>query len=369
MKGFEHLPVYIREACGAFAFDGDVVDTSVCGNGHINHTAIVTSDSGKRYILQILNTDIFKNPVGVMDNILAVTAHISQKLQEAGEDIRRGTLTPIPNRQNPDIYYFWDSSNNFWRAYEFIEGTVCHLVVDSLATFEKVGYAFGDFQCKLADFDASVLCESIPDFHHTPKRYAHFEQTVKEDPVGRLETVVDIVALLADRAPRSEAITKALATGELPLRVTHNDTKLSNILLDQQTEDCVCIIDLDTIMPGSVLYDFGDAIRSGASTAAEDEQDLTRVHFREDMFKAFAKGFVKGMGQRMTPAEKAMLPMGAWTIIYEQAVRFLDDYLAGDTYYLIEYDTHNLVRAMTQIQLLLELEDRMPDLTAWVETL
>lgn len=369
MQTFENTPAYVMSACEAFAFGDDVINIKPCGNGHINHTFIVTIHGGKRYILQILNTQIFKDPQGVMSNILAVTNHIRSKLQAEGGDVERGTLTLVPTKAHANIYHHVDEDGRFWRAYDFVEGTVCRLMVDSLETFELVGHAFGDFQRLLSDFDASLLSESIPDFHHTPKRYAHLAATVDSDPVGRVASVKAEIAILTDRAEQCKTITNALAAGELPLRVTHNDTKLSNILLDDQTNACVCIIDLDTIMPGSVLYDVGDALRSGASTAMEDEEDLAKVQFRTDMFEAFVRGFVRGMGHDMTQTEKNMLPMGAWTIIYEQAVRFLDDYLAGDTYYHVDYPLHNLVRAKNQIQLLLDLERQMSHLTEFVQTL
>lgn len=367
---YPNIPSYVLSACNAFSLSGEVLEIKPCGNGHINHTFVLSCDGGKRYILQILNTDIFKDPHGVMQNILAVTTHIRKGLQACGGGAERGTLRLVPLRCDPEAYLYVDGEGRAWRAYDFVEGTVCRLTVDSPETFAKVGYAFGDFQRRLSDFDASVLCESIPDFHHTPKRYAHFAETVERDPVGRVASVVAAeVQFLAARADACRGITDALAAGEIPLRVTHNDTKLSNILLDEITEEAVCIIDLDTVMPGSVLYDFGDAIRSGASTAAEDEQDLDKVHFRRDMFFAFAKGFVRGMGDTMTETEKAMLPHGAWTIIYEQALRFLDDYLSGDTYYHTDYPTHNLVRARTQIKLLSELEAEMGALTDFVQSL
>ena len=359
----------VLSAANAFAFCCEIQNVTPCGNGHINHTFILTSECGKRYILQILNTDIFKNPQGVIDNILAVTNHIRGKLSADGGDVQRGTLKLVPTKQDSNTYYHIDDAGRFWRAYDFVEGTVCRLTVDSVDTFEKVGYAFGHFQSQLADFDASILAESIPDFHHTPKRYAHFAQTVERDPVGRVGEVRDAIAWLEERAEQCHVITDALSCGKIPLRVTHNDTKLSNILLDETTEESVCIIDLDTVMPGSVLYDFGDAIRSGASTATEDEQDLSKVGFRADMFCAFAKGFLKGMGGAVSREEQALMPHGAWTIIYEQAIRFMDDYLSGDTYYHIDYPTHNLVRAKNQMKLLGELEKQMQDLKNYIQTL
>ena len=279
----------VLAVCDRFAFGGAVTDLKVCGNGHINSTYIVTAESGERYILQILNTAIFKDPTGVMNNIAAVTDHIRKGLAEAGEDTERGTMQVILTKDGANGYT--DEDGRFWRAYDFVEGTVCRLTVDSPDTFARVGEAFGDFQRRLADFDASRLYESIPNFHNTKKRYADFLAAVERDSAGRVAAVQDEIRFIMDRADKCSLIVDALESGDLPLRVTHNDTKLSNILLDEVTEEAVCIIDLDTVMPGSSLYDFGDSIRTGAASAAEDEPNLDKVHFLPEMFKAVARCF------------------------------------------------------------------------------
>ncbi len=346
-----------------FAFEGSLTDIKVCGNGHINSTFIVSTDSRRRYILQILNTAIFKDPVGVMENIEAVTNHIRAGLLASGEDAERGTMRVVKTREG--ALGHTDAEGRFWRAYDFVEGTVCRLTVDSPETFARVGEAFGDFQRRLSDFDASRLVESIPDFHNTKKRYADFLATVAADPVGRAAGVKEEIDFILARAGRASVIVDALAAGTLPLRVTHNDTKLSNILLDEKTEDAVCIIDLDTVMPGSSLYDFGDSIRTGAASAAEDERDLERVHFLPEMFKSYARGFIKGTGGALSDRELAMLPDGAYTITFEQGIRFLADYLSGDTYYHTDYPEHNLVRTRTQLRLVLEMETYMEELQSF----
>lgn len=362
-------PTYeqVLAVCDRFAFDGTVSDFKVCGNGHINSTYIVTVESGKRYILQILNTAIFKDPVGVMNNIVAVTDHIRKGLAEAGEDTERGTMRVVLTKEGANGYT--DDEGHFWRAYDFVEGTVCRLTVDSPETFARVGEAFGDFQRRLADFDASQLIESIPDFHNTKKRYADFLAAVERDAAGRADLVRDEIRFITDRADRCSLIVDALSSGDLPLRVTHNDTKLSNILLDEVTQEAVCIIDLDTVMPGSSLYDFGDSIRTGAASAAEDEPDLEKVHFLPEMFKAYAKGFIKGTGGALTETELQMLPDGGYIITLEQAIRFLGDYLDGDTYYHTDYPDHNLVRARTQLKLVEETEAYMEELREFVKGL
>ena len=357
----------VLAVCDRFAFGGAVTDLKVCGNGHINSTYIVTAESGKRYILQILNTAIFKDPVGVMNNIVAVTDHIRKGLAEAGEDTERGTMRVVLTKDGAKGYT--DEDGRFWRAYDFVEGTVCRLTVDSPETFARVGEAFGDFQRRLSDFDASQLIESIPNFHNTKKRYADFLAAVERDAAGRADSVRDEIQFITDRADKCSLIVDALECGDLPLRVTHNDTKLSNILLDETTEEAVCIIDLDTVMPGSSLYDFGDSIRTGAASAAEDEPDLDQVHFLPEMFKAYAKGFIKGTGGALTETELTMLPDGGYIITLEQAIRFLGDYLDGDTYYHTDYPDHNLVRARTQLKLVAETEAYMEELREFVKGL
>ena len=362
-------PTYeqILAVCDRFAFAGAVTDVQTCGNGHINSTYTVTVMGGRRYVLQILNTSVFKNPVGVMENIAAVTDHIRRGLEAAGEDAERGTMRVILTVDGQKGYT--DPEGRFWRAYDFVEGTVCRLTLDSPETFARVGEAFGDFQRRLADFDASRLAESIPNFHNTKKRYADFLAAVERNASGRADAAQEEIRFITERADKCALIVDALADGTLPLRVTHNDTKLSNILLDEVTEEAVCVIDLDTVMPGSSLYDFGDSIRAGAASAAEDEPDLDKVHFLPEMFKAYARGFVKGTGGNLTPRELAMLPDGGYVITLETGMRFLTDYLDGDVYFHTDYPDHNLVRARTQLKLVAETEAYMPALREFVEGL
>ena len=357
----------VLAVCDRFALAGGVTDVKVCGNGHINSTYIITVDGGKRYVLQILNTAIFKDPVGVMNNIMAVTDHIRAGLLASGEDTERGTMRVILTKDGRNGYT--DEDGRFWRAYDFVENTVCRLTVDSPETFARVGEAFGDFQRRLSDFDASKLIESIPNFHNTKKRYADFLAAVDRNAADRVDSVRDEIKFITDRADKCSLIVDALESGDFPLRVTHNDTKLSNILLDAETEEAVCIIDLDTVMPGSSLYDFGDSIRTGAASAAEDEPDLDKVHFLPEMFTAYARGFIKGTAGALTEKELSMLPDGGYIITLEQAIRFLGDYLDGDTYYHIDYPDHNLVRARTQLRLVAEVETYMPELRAFVAKL
>lgn len=357
----------VLAACDHFAFTGAVTNIKSNRTGHINSTFIITVEGGKRYTLQILNTSIFTDPFGVMENIRAVTEHIRAGLAAEGGDTERGTLRVVKTRDGALGYS--DEEGRFWRAYEFVENVICRETVDSPETFARVGEAFGDFQRRLSDFDASKLCESIPNFHNTKKRYADFLAAVEKNAAGRAANVAEEIKFITDRAEQCALIVDALASGELPLRVTHNDTKLSNILLDEVTEAAVCIIDLDTVMPGSSLYDFGDSIRSGAASAAEDEVDLDKVHFLPHMFKAYAEGFIKGTGGNLTDKELSMLPEGGYVITLETGMRFLGDYLNGDTYFRTAYPEHNLVRARTQFKLVSEMESYMPELREFVKGL
>ena len=354
----------ILAVCDRFLFSGAVTAVKANRTGHINSTFVITVENGERYTLQILNTAIFKNPTGVMQNILAVTEHIRAGIAAEGGDTLRGTLRVVKTRDGELGYT--DAEGRFWRAYEFVENVVCRTTLDSPDTFARVGEAFGDFQRRLADFDAARLCESIPNFHNTKSRYADFLAAVEANAAGRVDSVRDEIKFITDRADKCSLIVDALESGELPLRVTHNDTKLSNILLDPETGNAICIIDLDTVMPGSSLYDFGDSIRTGAASAAEDEADLGKVHFLPDMFKAYAEGFIKGTGGALTKKELEMLPDGGYIITFEQAIRFLGDYLNGDTYYHTEYPDHNLVRARTQLKLVADMEACMPELRGFV---
>ena len=360
-------PTYeqILAVCDRFAFAGAVTDVQTCGNGHINSTYTVTVMGGRRYVLQILNTSVFKDPVGVMENIAAVTDHIRRGLEAAGEDAERGTMRVILTVDGQKGYT--DPEGRFWRAYDFVEGTVCRLTLDSPETFARVGEAFGDFQRRLADFDASRLAESIPNFHNTKKRYADFLAAVERNASGRADAAQEEIRFITERADKCALIVDALADGTLPLRVTHNDTKLSNILLDEVTEEAVCVIDLDTVMPGSALYDFGDSIRFGAASAAEDEKDLSKVWCDMELYEAYVKGWMESCGKGMSKAERELLPIGARMMTFECGVRFLTDYLQGDTYFATSRPGQNLDRCRTQLKLVADMEAKAETMRAIVE--
>lgn len=337
-----------------FAIFGDVIDVAPYGEGHINLTLLVTTTE-KRYILQKMNTNVFPDSDGLMKNICAVTEHLKAQSLE--------TLSVVPTKDGQS--YLKD--NGAYRVYDFIENTVTYQKVTNRAVFENSGKAFGEFQNYLAEFDASVLTEIIPRFHDTPKRFNDFLAALKADKFSRAKDCkAEIAFLLAHENTYGKAV-EGLKNGSLPLRVTHNDTKLNNILMDEKTDEARAVIDLDTIMPGSMIYDFGDSIRFGASTAAEDEKDLDKVHFDISLFEAYAKGFCGAVKGRITKAEKELLPYGAYLMTAECGMRFLTDYLSGDTYFATKYEGHNLVRCRTQLRLAEEMEKRFAEMLAIVE--
>ncbi len=336
-----------------------------CSEGHINGTYFIYCEKGERYVLQRINTAVFKDPDGLMKNIIGVTEHISKKIEAAGGDVKRGTLHFIPTKDGS--VYYRDENGGSWRAYEYVRNVVGYQSAESPKVFESVGRAFGKFQMQLADYDVAKLVETIPDFHNTPARYRAFEEALAANAAGRAESIPDEIAFVKEHRVICSYITDRMEAGVLPRRVTHNDTKLNNILLDKVTGKPVCVIDLDTVMPGSVLFDFGDAIRFGASSAAEDETDLDLVYMREDMFNAFARGFIGGLDGSLTDMEILALPMGAMIITLETGIRFLTDYLNGDTYFRIHYPTQNLDRARNQFKLVSDMEQKMPQMLATVK--
>ena len=326
------------------------------GNGHINNTFLV--DSKPRVILQRINTNVFKNPAEVMGNIMAVTAHLRAKIAAAGGDPDRETLTFLTTKEG--LPYYKTEEGDYWRAYYFVEDMICLEVAKSPADFAEVAHAFGRFQRMLADFPADRLAETIARFHDTPNRFAQLEEAIAADRAGRVKSVEKEIAEVRKFAKYASLIVDGIAEGTVPLRVTHNDTKLNNVLLDGKTRKGICVIDLDTVMPGSLLYDFGDAMRTGASTGAEDETDLDKVQFDLAKFEAFTAAFLEELGDSMTARERELLPLSALIITVEQGTRFLADYINGDLYYHIHREHHNLDRARTQLKLAAEIEKLLP---------
>ncbi len=347
-----------------FDIEGSIVHLEECHNGHINRTYFLTYDTGKRYVMQMVNTDIFKKPDEVMENIVGVTEHIRCGYEAKGINSDRRALRVIWTKSGK--WGHVDRRGIYWRMYDFVENSDCYMKVESAEMFEKVGFAFGQFQRQLADFNASVLHESIPNFHNTEWRYANLQKAIEENKSGRAHLIPDEIKFALDRKNITSFINDSIKNGSLTLRVTHNDTKLNNIMVDRATGEGICVIDLDTVMPGSVLADFGDSIRFGASSAAEDETDLDKVYCRLDMFEAYAKGFINGLEGSLSESEIKALPMGALILTYETGIRFLSDYLDGDVYFRTEYPDHNLDRARNQFKLVADMEKKMDEMNAIV---
>lgn len=325
------------------------------GNGHINETYLVTTGE-KRFILQRVNGYVFPKPEDVMDNIERVTAFLKAQIEREGGDPARETLTLVKTHQGKCFTY--DREGGLWRMYLFVEDTVSYDLPDTPALFELSGEAFGKFQRQMGGFPADSLHETIHDFHNTPARYRQLEDAIARNEAGRLGSVTAEIEFCRQYEREVHALLDAMEAGEIPLRVTHNDTKLNNVLLDRQTGRGVCVIDLDTVMPGLAAYDFGDSIRFGANTAAEDEQDVSKVSLSLPLFESYTKGFLAGCAGSLTRAEVEMLPMGAKLMTLECGIRFLADYLMGDTYFKTAYPEHNLVRARTQIALVADMEEK-----------
>ena len=350
----------IREAIANFNYIGRLKDRRPYGSGHINDTFLLTFEIGDmgviKVILQRMNGEIFNNPIDLMENVVGVTAYLREKIIENGGDPDRETLNTIPNKDGRS--YYVDSKGDYWRSYKFITDATSYDQVEKPEDFYQSAVAFGNFQRLLADYPARTLHETIKGFHDTKARFEVFKKAVEEDVMGRAASVKKEIQFVLDREDVADYLCDLLANGEIPLRVTHNDTKLNNIMIDNKTGKGICVIDLDTVMPGLAVHDFGDSIRFGASTAAEDEQDLSKVSCSMELFELYAKGYIEGCGGRLTDKEIDLLPMGAKTMTYECGMRFLTDYLQGDTYFKIHREGHNLDRCRTQFKLVEDMEQK-----------
>ena len=358
----------LQEVLEAFDFGAPVVGAIRYGCGHINDTFVVHTQPEhlccRRFILQRMSAAAFKRPDQLMDNIIGVTEFLGREIEKHNGDRSREAMEVIRPKNGQD--YYTDSQEGAWRVYPFVEGTVCHQAADTPELFAASGRAFGRFQRLLADYPADTLYETIPRFHDTEDRLAKFKAAVAADKLGRVKDCQPEIDFVLAREKDCSVALNALREGRLPLRVTHNDTKLNNVLMDDKTGEGMCIIDLDTVMPGLVLYDFGDSIRFGANHSAEDETDLSKVNLDVDLFSAYTAAFLEGTGGSLTNDEIAMLPWGAKLMTLECGIRFLTDYLEGDTYFHISRERQNLDRCRTQFKLVSDMEERWPELEAIV---
>ena len=346
------------EALIGFQLEGMVMNAVRYGSGHINDTFLMAlrkdDETEGRVILQRMNKSIFTKPVELMENIMGVTSFLRERIIENGGDPDRETLNVIPTKDGKP--YFIDSEGEYWRCYKFIEDATSYDQVENPEDFYQSAVAFGNFQRLLADYPAATLHETIKGFHDTKARFEVFKKAVADDVCGRAASVKEEIDFYLAHEDVANVFGDLLAKGELPLRVTHNDTKLNNIMIDNETHKGICVIDLDTVMPGLAMNDFGDSIRFGASTAAEDEKDLDKVWCDMDLFDVYTKGFIEGCAGRLTEKEIELLPMGAKVMTFECGMRFLTDHLQGDTYFKIHRENHNLDRARTHMKLVQDME-------------
>lgn len=346
----------ILRSANAFAMEGNAVDASPFGSGHINDTYRITTDSGSgtTYLLQKINHHVFKDVAALTNNIVTVCKHLKNKYAHLGEEeVLRRTMTPIPTKDGK--YFYKDASGNYWRTFILITNTRSYDIVETPEQAYSGGLAFGQFQKLLADLDAQTLAEVLPNFHNIDFRLANLRNSIERDSAERTHEAEGLLAYIFEREHKMRRILVMGQRGELPLRITHNDTKFNNVLLDEN-DQVQCVIDLDTVMPGYVAYDFGDAIRTIINTAAEDETDLSKVKLNLPLYEAYTDGYLTEACEFLTDKELDSLVYGVHLLPYMQAVRFLTDYLEGDHYYKIRYPSHNLVRARSQLKLVSELE-------------
>lgn len=358
--GSMKFTIFISEK---FDINGTSIDSTPITEGLINSTYKISTDSGKDYILQKINTNVFKNPDELMQNIENVCKYISARV----DDPEREAMTVIRTKDGKLWYRAEDGG--CWRVYKFIGGAKSIQAAENEMSLYYAAKAFGKFQRLLGDYDASTLFETIPNFHNTVSRFADFKAAVEHaSPERRAECEKEIEQIYA-LEPYAHMIVDGLANGKLPLRVTHNDTKLNNVMLDNVTGEGVCVIDLDTVMPGSLLYDFGDGVRFAACNSAEDERDLSKVYHRLDLFEQYTHGFLDGIGANITENERDMLPVSVVILTYELVLRFLGDYLNGDIYFRVAEDRpkHNLERGRAQLKLTLDTISKLDEMKKIVE--
>ena len=353
-------PFDIEFVADAFNLTDRYIGYKVKNDGHINSTYVLefedANGSPKKYTLQKINTYVFKDADKLMSNIVGVTSHIKEKLRKSNKSAERRTLTFLPS--NDGKYYAVDKSGDCWRCYDYIDNAYTCNIIDSADVFYNAGKSFGNFQNLLSDYPIDSLFETIPKFHDTYSRFNDFLNSVEKDASGRAATAKDEIRFVLDREADTKILLAELQKNELPLRVTHNDTKLNNILFDSDTDEGICIIDLDTVMPGLSLYDFGDSIRFGANTASEDEKDLSKVSLSLDLYEAYTRGYLSSAKQSLTEKEMFYLPFSAKLMTLECGMRFLADYLDGDVYFKTDYPEHNLVRCRDQFKLVADIESK-----------
>ncbi len=351
-----------------FAVQGEFMLGEEIDSGHINSTYRATfrqkNGSDQRYIFQAINRNVFKDPYAVMNNVERVTRHINSRVLRLKKDLGGQTLNLFPARAGGS--WVEDEWGTVWRCYNHIEGCVTYDVVENTRQAYQAARAFGSFQDLVSDLDADTITETIPDFHHTRKRFARLLEVAAADPLGRLATVCEEFEFIRSREALTGLLLDLIAAGEIPVRITHNDTKINNVMIDAASDEAVCVIDLDTVMPGLALYDFGDMVRSATSPAAEDETDLSKVAMQMPMFEALVEGYLDAAGNFINDTEIEHLTHAGKLMSLEVGIRFLTDYLEGDVYFKVHHPGHNLDRCRTQLKLVECIEAREPEMNGFV---
>lgn len=361
----------LQEISKKFQIYGEILHAETLKIGHINETYTATYDQGGtrvRYIHQKINRNVFKNPIAVMKNVMRVTTHIRKKLEVRNfRDLTRRSLIVIPTRDGKPFYQNGD--REVWRTFVFVEGVETYEAVQTPDQANQAGRAFGEFQSLLVDLPGERLFETIPDFHHTRKRFSALQRAIQADHYNRAKDAAAEIDFALKHEPLVDVILNAMAKGRIPERITHNDTKFNNVMMDVLTGEAMCIVDLDTVMPGCALYDFGDMVRTTTSPTLEDEPDLSKVKMQMPMFKALAEGYLATAGQFLTKPEKAHIAFSGKLITFEIGIRFLTDFLSGDSYFRIHRPAHNLDRCRTQFKLVESIEKQEKAMQKYVDKL
>lgn len=351
---------FIEDISRQFQIYGEILHAEPCKIGHINETYAATyaqAGTRVRYIHQKINQTVFKDPESLMNNVTRVTSHIRSKLSMRGErDVTRKALILVPARDGRPFHRNGDG--DYWRTFFFVEGAQTFEAVQTTAQAFQAGCAFGNFQSLLVDLPGERLAETIPGFHNTRKRFDHFQKVAGEDHCNRAQSAAAEIDFALRHERIVDVLLDAMASGQIPERITHNDTKFNNVMLDNATGSQICVLDLDTVMPGLVLYDFGDMVRTTTSSTLEDEKDLSRIQMQMPMFEALTRGYLEAAGEFLTPAEKALLAFSGKLITFTIGLRFLTDYLAGDKYFRVHRPGHNLDRCRTQFKLMESIEQQ-----------
>lgn len=353
-----------------FNIEGKLVDVKVNNSGNINNTYVATFEkedsTSKKYLIQKINTTVFTEPYKLMKNIEGVTSYLKKQMIKEGDNSHQ-VLEVIKTKDNKSLCYIEDAGErDYYRIYEFIENSISYDCSTDPEIVYNTGRAFGNFQKLLRNYPMNRLTETIKDFHSTDKRYQKLIEDIKIDSEGRVMEVAPEIVFILMREDLYSLITEELGTDEVPYRVTHNDTKVNNVMMNQKTGDFLAVIDLDTVMPGSLLFDYGDGVRSTASSAKEDEKDLSKVNINLELFKAYTDGYLKEMAPYMTYEEVSLMGESIRIITLELAIRFLNDYINGDTYFKTSYEKHNLDRARNQLALVKDIENKLEYINSFI---